>query len=812
MSDTINKIIGILFFLFVLLPSGHMMVHAQVHEKTVSDPSVEKTDTTPDMADIIPLAGKLKVRLSTHENNMKRGPDTVAVENNLKKVEANLVDLAVLLQQLKDSKSYKYYRLVDIKETIKHENKLVDEISMPVQEALRQLEKWKNEWLADRLNWKEWQSSMLQVGAPDKLKAIFVQANATIDTALHLIPHKFEAMLVLQERAAFIQTKIGALTAQCEDLITIERSDALINGSPPMFSSRYFSQFKVGLWDESQEGLKKIFLQYNRLFTHGGWFILFEGFLYFFAYITIYRNRSLLDKSERWQFLPARPIAASLFLISLPALYFFEYKGAPAVWKLTNTAIAGIALARLTGALTKVSWQKQFVYGVMIVLISNKLMNIIGFAPPLLRLYTALVAMAGLFLCLWWIGKNDRLTEVFFHKWLLRSMSLFFLVIMLVEFWGKDLLPFNLLKSTIDSIATVLVVMMLLYIIHGILEWFFQNSPLRLSSVLQKENTATFIHGFSRFVDAIICGLILLPSILVIWGVYSDQEEATKSIFKLGFDWGSHRISLDLLIVSACILYSSFLLSWVLQKLLMDGILIKHRTEMGVRHSIMRLVHYAITFIGFLFALTALGIDITKFTIMLSALSVGIGFGLQGVVNNFISGLLLLFEQPVRVGDYIEFDGTWAEVKRIGLRATTVQTFDSADIIIPNADLVSNKVTNWTLNNRRVRLTIPVGVAYGSDVPLVIKTLRACSESNILLANIPAPQVLFLRFGESSLDFELRVWVLNADERMNVSSALHQEIEQRFRDEKIEIAFPQRDLHVRSLDKPVNLQPSEKTP
>ena len=143
--------------------------------------------------------------------------------------------------------------------------------------------------------------------------------------------------------------------------------------------------------------------------------------------------------------------------------------------------------------------------------------------------------------------------------------------------------------------------------------------------------------------------------------------------------------------------------------------------------------------------------------------------------------------------------------------STTVQTFDQADVILPNADLVANQVTNWTLSNRRVRLTVPVGVAYGSDVPLVMETLAECAKDHDMVAAFRPPQVLFLSFGESSLDFELRVWVLDAEERMKVKSELHQEIDRRFREAKIEIAFPQRDLHLRSLDESVILHHSEAT-
>ena len=232
----------------------------------------------------------------------------------------------------------------------------------------------------------------------------------------------------------------------------------------------------------------------------------------------------------------------------------------------------------------------------------------------------------------------------------------------------------------------------------------------------------------------------------------------------------------------------------------MEQVLDRGRVETGVKISIARLVHYALIFIGFVLALLALGFEFTKLTIILSALGIGIGFGLQGVVNNFVSGLILLFERPVRVGDFIELDGKWAEIKNIGLRATNVQTFDQADVIIPNADLVSNQVTNWTLSNRLVRVAIPVGVAYGSDVPLVIHTLMTCATANDKVARMPEPQAFFRSFGESSLDFELRCFIRNVDRRLITVSELNYAIERALREAGIQIPFPQRDLHLRSAD------------
>jgi small-conductance mechanosensitive channel len=206
---------------------------------------------------------------------------------------------------------------------------------------------------------------------------------------------------------------------------------------------------------------------------------------------------------------------------------------------------------------------------------------------------------------------------------------------------------------------------------------------------------------------------------------------------------------------------------------------------------------YFIIFIGFLLTFIILGYDFTKLTIILSALGVGIGFGLQGVVNNFVSGLILLFERPLTEGDTIEVGTSYAQIKKIGLRATVVRTFDEADLIIPNADLINNQVTNWTLTDRKVRLRVPVGVAYGSDVSLVVETIMACAKEQKEVVKSPAPEVLFMNFGDSSLNFELRVWINDIDGRLQVNSALYHEIERKFRELNIVIPFPQRDVHLR---------------
>jgi len=201
-------------------------------------------------------------------------------------------------------------------------------------------------------------------------------------------------------------------------------------------------------------------------------------------------------------------------------------------------------------------------------------------------------------------------------------------------------------------------------------------------------------------------------------------------------------------------------------------------------------------------ALSALGFDLKNITILGGALGIGIGFGLQTVVSNFVCGLILLFERPLKVGDVIELGNQMGKVKKLGLRATVVQTFDQAEVVVPNTDLISNQVTNWTLADRRIRFTISVGVAYGSDIGLVMKTLNEIAEENSLVLQDPAPQVLFSVLGASSLDFDFRIWIANINDRRQVQSELLIEIDRRFRELEIEIPFPQSDLHLRSVDSP----------
>ena len=179
-------------------------------------------------------------------------------------------------------------------------------------------------------------------------------------------------------------------------------------------------------------------------------------------------------------------------------------------------------------------------------------------------------------------------------------------------------------------------------------------------------------------------------------------------------------------------------------------------------------------------------------------LSVGIGFGLQNVASNFVSGLIILFERPIKIGDRITIGDVLGDVENISLRATLIRTMDNISIIVPNSEFISSRVINWSHRDPKIRVHIPVGVAYGSDVPLVIKSLLEVAENHPEVLKEPPPKFWFNEFGNSSLNFELLVWVPDPKRRPDIISELNKGIDEIFRKNKIQIPFPQRDLHIRS--------------
>jgi small-conductance mechanosensitive channel len=297
-----------------------------------------------------------------------------------------------------------------------------------------------------------------------------------------------------------------------------------------------------------------------------------------------------------------------------------------------------------------------------------------------------------------------------------------------------------------------------------------------------------------------VAGILLwLLAALKIFGILEPIVDALRSVIGHDFVIGNFAISVGDLLAFGIALYLGVLISRFLRFVLQEDFYPRMRLPRGVPSTISMMVNYGVITIAFLIALAAAGFELGKLAIVAGALSVGIGFGLQAIVNNFVAGLILAFERPVQVGDTIEVGALLGRVTRIGVRASTLRTYDGSEVIVPNSEFISGQVVNWTLSDVTKRQHVPVGVAYGSDPEQVIRLLVEVAKNNPLVLPEPEPFVIFQGFGDSSLNFELRAWCAFND-GLTVLTQLNIGINRTLAEHGIEIPFPQRDLHLRSVD------------
>ncbi len=237
----------------------------------------------------------------------------------------------------------------------------------------------------------------------------------------------------------------------------------------------------------------------------------------------------------------------------------------------------------------------------------------------------------------------------------------------------------------------------------------------------------------------------------------------------------------------------------IVQKQLIRRFLSRTKLQPSLQFGLSRIIGYTLIAVGFYVAFQLVGVDLSSLAIIAASLGVGIGFGLQNIINNLVSGIIILAERPISIGDRIEVAGVAGRVTKIQLRSTTVVTNDNITMIVPNADFISNTVTNWSHGDPKVRIRVPVGVAYGSDLKLLQRLLLEAAAEHPKALRDPSPVVLFNEFGDSSLNFELGVWTQEMTATpIHFTSQMNFIIEQKLRENDIEIPFPQRDLHVRS--------------
>ena len=490
-----------------------------------------------------------------------------------------------------------------------------------------------------------------------------------------------------------------------------------------------------------------------------------------------------------------RPLASS-FLLALTALPLL-YPGAPAAVLRIAIVPSVIPVIRLLpGLLPRIF--RRWIYLLVVLYVLDFLRYLLPAAGLLTRLLLLLIATGGcvglgLFLRLRGAelsasGSRERLVSV-----ALQLVLLLFGISVVSNLVGNVTLAEFVVATPIRLTYAAALIFAGAHLLMTLAVVALQSPGARwFRSVREHGELIAFrCKAFIRFAAILFWTVFTL----YVLGVAGDISAAGADFLQLRWKVGAAEISIHDVAAFIAVILSAFVFSRLIRFVLAEEILPRIRLPRGVPGAVDVLSRYGILLLGFFIALAAAGVDLSKVTLLVSALGVGIGFGLQSVVNNFVSGLILVFEHPLQVGDSVEVGTVFGEVRNIGFRASVIRTPDGADVVIPNGELVGTKFINWSLSDRLRRISIPVGVAYGTDPGRVIDILVGIARNHPQVLVKPAPFAVFDRFGDSALNFTVFCWAF-VDTFFITRSELTLAINNAFKEAGIEIPFPQQDVHV----------------
>lgn len=650
----------------------------------------------------------------------------------------------------------------------------------------------------DRQFWSRWALALKEQGEQFS-EAVFLQADERLKTLEGVLQSTAAELVLLQERGSLLEQVVLAEVDRFSGALEQLRKATFRKNDFSFFSYGYFVQFNMQLWTEVQEGIRSALTIDLDLMWGNAWAYILFFLLLIMLPLNISRYRTRFTGSDEWAFVLDRPWAAGSFVSAVLVVTILPV--VPPLVGFSLIVIGIIGATRLATVLISNRRQRRLLVFAAMIMVVTSALRFISLPQPLFRLFIAIFVLLLIpVLCrlIYWSKRDPEIVHQTFFRVLLRFGTVAFCLSLAGQVAGYVNFSIWLFRAVFETGMIVLFVIMGLRLGNGFIDFVLSRHRIRRHSFFEKyrKEAASRLERLFGIIVYFYALLHLLP----VWRVFDSSSEVWVALSRAELMVGPNHITMQMVLLGIAALYGASQISWLLQTVCETQIFYRESVDRGVLDAIKRLIHYGVILVGVLVALSVLGMNLQHFVVILGALGVGIGFGLQDIVNNFLSGIILLFERPIKVGDGILVDGEYGTVKYIGLRSTIVETLDQSELIVPNAQMISQKVTNWTLSTRRVRVVIAVGVAYGSPVDDVLQILTEVSTAHPDVLTDPAPSPIFVAFGASSLDFELRVWIGNIDGRPRIKSELLQQIDARFRDADIQIPFPQRDLHLRSVD------------
>jgi len=674
---------------------------------------------------------------------------------------------------------------------------------------VRDIENEKNT-IGDMLQlWQKTMLSIQDIGAPE----LMIQQVSSIMENLGQLRSLFHSdSEFLQENLVRISNELifcNEVLGNIHSAQEVATSQLLSPNQPPIwkvFAERKDTMIITGkrsLISDIVSGLKDFMLNYSfRLWLH---LVLFLIVLLFVTYA--YRNLKKyipgkdIPEVKAIRMIVKRPVSSS-FLISFLLTYIL-YETIPDSISLLNTLLLVIPVLFILSDIIS-NTARRFIYLPVTAAVLVQIHNLGYSETAISRFFLMFIILFGLFSLGMVLSKiqqrqfglPERLRKLIY------GLSFFCLILLVISLLaviaGAVMLAELITYATIKSAALILIFYSLSLTVNSIIIISI------FSKTLQKLNFIRQFHEtlYRKLVNIVtfVTWVLWLIITLRLFTVWSNIYMWGKNVLTNKIPIKTMDISLGNILIFFFLIWLTFKISRLVKIIVEGEIAPRVKMQRGVPGAISLILRITIFTMGFLFAIAAAGVDMTKLTILLGALGVGIGFGLQNIFNNLVSGIILAFERPIKEGDIIEVGELWGTVKEIGIRASTIFTFDGAEVIVPNGNLISNELINWTLTDQQRRAEVLVGVAYGTDPAIVLGILNKVASAHEDVLKEPAPLSLFTGFGESSLDFRLLFWIPRAENRYIIHSEVNTQVNNALKKAGVTIPFPQHDLHVRSVD------------
>ncbi|MCH4551543.1 mechanosensitive ion channel family protein [Aestuariibaculum lutulentum] len=648
--------------------------------------------------------------------------------------------------------------------------------------------------------------------APKEILTRITDLIKDIETVNEAIIEENNTALKLESKINFKVELINEIMEEILTLKTSETYDLFHLRNEPLWKTSFSKTKKssnTSVLETASDSFKELvsFIKVNKssFYLYFALILFLFGIVYFLKrgfekYEFVTNDPNLLISKD---VILKHPVATFIFLSLLLGNIFFT--GTPKLFE--SFLILGLIIASSYVVRPQIKTQfKNIYYVITFFYVIDSLKTFLWFHPGVYRIYLLLEATligVALYLLLKKLYKMSDSKVNPLSKFLIQLSPVIYILVFIAVM--SNILGYtNLTDITLKICTHIGVITVIFYSLLLILE------GISTSLIHRHFSSKAVIDHSRKLALEIKLMKILRVVVLIFWflfflnmiEVYRPLKDYLTDVLSEPYSLGTITITIGSILSFIIILASSYLLTTLISFMIDDGdgegILKSLRLPKGIPAAVSLVIRYFIVAFGFVFALSSLGMDLSKFNLLAGAMGIGIGFGLQTLISNFVSGLILVFERPILQGDTVEVDNLLGRVHKIGVRSSKIRTFDGAEVIVPNYNLMSNNLINWTLSDNIKRIDIFIGAAYDADPNLVLEILAKAGASHPNVLKTPPARGLFLEFGDNSLNFVLQCWV-HYEVSLVTKSEVSVAVYNAFKEANIEIPFPQRDIHIKSM-------------